>query len=251
MYMTTRIIKKPRYLHLIAYSVLCLFFVVTACSLNQPDSLSQEAVLDHQYQDAIRDAEVAEADEICTALTPITDSNENLIWEEVSGNRYVLMVTLTRYTDSYPVDEVVTTSWGYTWVTAAPELKNKIVSLNVSASALSLRLKQVLGLPYTSVYTHIIEVWVNPADLFRPSPDNEITDATSGLDFPPGTPEDYRIWFEANKNYTATGYPWTRLGYTYDWGDPSHEVGLSEFVITPSAHIIVKSNQTIEVYIGD
>ena len=26
-------------------------------------------------------------------------------------------------------------------------------------------------------------------------------------------------------------YPWTRLGYTYDWGNPRNLVGLSEFVL--------------------
>jgi hypothetical protein len=27
------------------------------------------------------------------------------------------------------------------------------------------------------------------------------------------------------------GYPWTRLGYSYDWGNPKNPVGLSEFVL--------------------
>jgi hypothetical protein len=26
-------------------------------------------------------------------------------------------------------------------------------------------------------------------------------------------------------------YPWTSLGYTYDWGNPFTHVGLSEFVV--------------------
>ncbi|MBF0495604.1 MAG: hypothetical protein HQK58_03355 [Deltaproteobacteria bacterium] len=35
-----------------------------------------------------------------------------------------------------------------------------------------------------------------------------------------------------DENNPATwGYPWTRLGYTYDWGNAENHVGLSEFVI--------------------
>lgn len=32
-------------------------------------------------------------------------------------------------------------------------------------------------------------------------------------------------------------YPWTRLGYTYDWGDESNHVGVSEFVIVPGTEV--------------
>jgi len=39
----------------------------------------------------------------------------------------------------------------------------------------------------------------------------------------------------------AKGYPWTRLGYTYDWGNPDSEVGLSEFVITAGATIKIEN----------
>ena len=30
---------------------------------------------------------------------------------------------------------------------------------------------------------------------------------------------------------TKWGFPWTRLGYTYDWGKPDNHVGLSEFIL--------------------
>jgi hypothetical protein len=35
--------------------------------------------------------------------------------------------------------------------------------------------------------------------------------------------------------------PWTRLGYTYDWGDSKTHIGLSEFVIEQNATVTVKS----------
>ena len=52
-------------------------------------------------------------------------------------------------------------------------------------------------------------------------------------------------------------YPWTQLGYTYDWGVPEDletdsdrpaNVGLSEFVIRQGAPILVHSIQSVEDY---
>ncbi len=43
----------------------------------------------------------------------------------------------------------------------------------------------------------------------------------------------YPDWLYNRTRYVntmgATPYPWTRLGYTYDWGS-SNQIGLSEFV---------------------
>lgn len=43
-------------------------------------------------------------------------------------------------------------------------------------------------------------------------------------------------------------YPWTRLGYTYDWGNPRADMGLSEFVIKKGAEIAINSVYTTEDY---
>ncbi len=66
---------------------------------------------------------------------------------------------------------------------------------------------------------------------------------------------DYITWFNDNIIYSyypqkdKNKYPWTRLGYTYDWGNPVNEVGLSEFIIKKDARVIVKSIQSTEDYI--
>jgi hypothetical protein len=58
------------------------------------------------------------------------------------------------------------------------------------------------------------------------------------------------IWFNTLKDTscTADGYPWTRLGYAYDWGNPKSEVGLSEFVIKSNADVEVKGIYANEEY---
>jgi hypothetical protein len=44
----------------------------------------------------------------------------------------------------------------------------------------------------------------------------------------------YENYIKNRKKYiytVARPYPWTSLGYTYDWGNPDNHVGLSEFVV--------------------
>ncbi len=155
------------------------------------------------------------------------------------------------------------------WVTVAPEMKNFFVGQECPPK--KERIIQALGLhPTQSPYEVLIEMWVDPKILFRPSPDPEITDHEAEL----ATRIDGSIWWEYPsdqnafltlddsvfflekswsvlgnmtfqewyENRTATiyntsgdvdtwGWPWTRLGYTYDWGNKDNHVGLSEFVV--------------------
>lgn len=143
------------------------------------------------------------------------------------------------------------------WVTVVPELKNFFAT----GAPEPLRMAQLLGLPPEGAtagnpkeYKYLLEMWVSPKDLFRPCPDTEISDtvceigvpadafrtpvlsnlvrATEGPDY--GVFMTYPDWFNNRTRYVYTlgsnPYPWTRLGYTYDWGS-SHHTGLSEFVL--------------------
>lgn len=46
------------------------------------------------------------------------------------------------------------------------------------------------------------------------------------------------------------GYPWTRLGYTYNWHPGSPRYGASEYVIDPGTRVTVTSVFTIADYCG-
>lgn len=189
---------------------------------------------DPAYQAAVADAKYPDASKISHDLTPIVAWNPSLIWEGAAGAGRVKVAALTRnYYDNWVGRDYVM-SFGELWVTAAPELQRFFQ--NGPAPTMP-RLEQLLGLPPEGGYTRIVEFWVDPADLFRPSADPEITDTASELPLPAGYRSDvgkaYRDWFQAtwrSRYETSTPYPWTQLGYTYDWGS-SHHVGLSEFVI--------------------
>jgi hypothetical protein len=235
------------------------------------DSSSQPpltpAALQSLYSSSAYDARTVTSAKISKNLTPITNDNKNLIWENgVPGSR-VLLLSWIKSSDAKYYDGTVDpacapgssncTLKADLWVTVVPEIKNFFPGTTPQP----LRIAQLLGVPpeYASEQRSMVELWVSPADMFRPCPDPEITDQECQTDFPsdpfrtfsstelvrategPGWNVfmNYTGWFNNRKNYiyynarnypTSSPYPWTRLGYTYDWAGSNH-VGLSEFVV--------------------
>ena len=221
---------------LLLFAFLCASFLPV--NAGNPDNWIRES-----YKCAILDAMVAESAEICDSLIAINKRNPKLTWNDADYREWLLVVTWTKYADSYPLDDTLLTSWGNTWVTVVPEIQTWFLKHDIPDTLIAVRCRQLLGLPPTGEYTHFVELWVQPSDLFRPSPDSEIGDSRAELAFPAAAEPDYRKWFEENirDSYFPMHYPWTRLGYTYDWGGDSSEIGLSEFVIRKAARVIVHS----------
>lgn len=225
----------------------------TSTEAAPPPAASPEA-LQQAYLQAVKDAATAEPQEISKNLTPIVETNTNLVWEGQPGSRRVLVLTWTSWNgyDDKVGQSIVTTR--ETWVTAAPELKNFCTDYAADTAKLTLRLEQLLGLPPNNGKTKFVEMWVVPQDLFRPAPDPEISDQEAGLTFPQSkfltVSEAYVSWFNdlSSQSYGENGYPWTRLGYTYDWGNPNSEVGLSEFVVNTGATIEIEGVTNTEAY---
>lgn len=148
------------------------------------------------------------------------------------------------------------------WVTVVPEMRHFFMGRPCPPSCS--RIKQLLGLNPAFDYEVLVEMWVHPENLFRPTPDPEITDHRAELAYrrpqdpwpqPLGTYSSfplidggslisYQTWYaDRTKTYyeregkdpSSWGWPWTRLGYTYDWGNPVDPVGLSEFVVRINA----------------
>ena len=121
---------------------------------------------------------------------------------------------------------------------------------NGMAEDMELRMEQLIGLPPQDGKTHFSVLRVDPADLYRPSRDNEIDDALSQLTFPENVTEEYKAWFTENAEYSYNPhrYPWTGLGYTYDWADNGTEYGLSEFILKNGAEVTVEKTYTNEEF---
>ena len=52
-----------------------------------------------------------------------------------------------------------------------------------------------------------------------------------------------------SSHYCENTYPWTRLGYTYDWAENGEEYGLSEFLLTDGAEVTVEFTKTLEEFL--
>ena len=210
------------------------------------------------YQKSIKDAIYPEAGDVYNALVPVDKQNKNLIWKNINGEDYILAVTWKQNISFYEkyLDSAFYNTGSYPiWITTAPELQQRM-KLEKAKDA-DRRLIQLLGLPPNSVYCYFVEFWVKPADLFRPCPDQEITDQKCETCFPEKTDPNHIAWINENRisryyqRDLFSQYPWTQLGYTYDWNpeNKSH-VGLSEFVIATNSKIVVKAIYKTEDYLG-
>ncbi|MBD2108993.1 hypothetical protein [Nodosilinea sp. FACHB-13] len=234
------------------------------------------------YWDAVEDAKTPEPNEVFRDLTAITRQNNALTWNEQGQVLVATWADWVGYTQNVGHQLIVTRD---VWVTAIPDLQSFCKAYTPTAEVpLAARLGQVLGLPpepaAQAANRRMVEIWVDPQFLFRPSPDPEITDHEAELRFRTANefisvPISYQHWFYAqyDQRYQYQGqpiaingaeplsalpYPWTQLGYTYDWGDRADwamldpnrpdNVGLSEFVIRQWSPIAVQAAQPIDDY---
>ena len=231
--------------------------ILAGCVTPRPqtvDVLAPDAA-EAAYRAAIRDAETADVGEISTQLTPITPANDALIRRDTASERRLLVVTWGSATalSGAPGDTV--TASDDVWITVAPQVQNACRTMGRTGAALDLRLSQLLGLPPDSGYDRFYSLWVDPADLFRPCPDPEISDRECERSLPASerfltVAPSHQRWFQAlrQSTYGPDGYPWTRLGYTYDWHPATDAFGLSEFVVRPGATVEIEAITPVAAY---
>ena len=207
------------------------------------DSSLLETLLTRSYTRAVEDAENADESEIYATLQAISINNPNLKWRDYQGEKQVLMVTWTSWNGYDSQVGLPMELSREIWVTAVPELKTFTQTINLDPESLTLRLEQYLGLPPHNGKTKFVEMWVNATDLFRPCPDAEINDTSCDVKFSDNVDLQHQNWINNLQlaSYGDRGYPWTRLGYTYDWGSLQGEVGASEFVVKKGAKVMIES----------
>ncbi len=250
----------------IVFQVCCALLAACAATQKTPTPRTEE--ISNIYRAAVRDAMNPEPSEIYEGL--VQTDNPTLCDTLINGQRHILVVTWTDerarayYPDSgpYRTPEDSKSRQIRIWVTVAPEVRNRCVAYFRQQADPVMRLRQLLGLQPTSAKTIFVAFWVKPADLFRPCPDNETDDARCELTLPDATEPGYRKWFNelraksyidcANPAFGNAGYPWTQLGYTYDW-HPENEthIGVSEFIIWPGREVFVKRKYGTEDYCSE
>jgi hypothetical protein len=181
------------------------------------------------YAKAVREAAVFEQANVLQVKTLPPDAAR------------VKVVTWTRYDYKLGASPVGVN----VWVTIVPEVRDICRSFKGAEADIEIRLKQLLGLPLTAAYTRFVEMEVRREDLFRPCPNPDPQLSTCSDSFPQGISSDH-VSFIANQSLSSFkipgGYPWTRLGYTFDWSpDAKSRYGASEFVVRKGSKVNVTS----------
>lgn len=226
----------------ISLLLLPLALILLNCTGLQPQKNAQQL-----YEQAILDAAVINPDKIMPLL-PIPTTEDVTVISWITEAR-------TPCKSGESTCEFINSS-DRIWVTLDGEVKHACQSWHLHNDALSERLDQFLGLPPNPPSQHrkvkfaIMKVpakqleraclGINTTDVVHPQ---------CTLDTQDTTPDDLRSYVQQHMassyivhNPRGPGYPFTRLGYTYDWNELAgnhHHYGASEFLIMPNTPIKV------------
>ncbi|MDH5603918.1 MAG: hypothetical protein OEY51_08260 [Cyclobacteriaceae bacterium] len=198
--------------------------------------------LDSLYQVAVKDAQIIEAIEVDT-LTIVSRDNDMLEFRTINKKEYVKAVTwiddevenLYKEALQEHSSELVPKSGIELWLSLYPELQNFCAGVEVTTEEdLILRMKQKLGLPHTGQNSLIAEIWVPVESIKRPCLNTDVKDTLCFVEMSVNVERsEYHEWYFAQRaDVRKKGtFPFTGLGYTYDWAPGASEFGLSEFVL--------------------
>jgi hypothetical protein len=125
------------------------------------------------------------------------------------------------------------------------------------------RLQQVLGLPRVAARDlRVYELRVAREALARPCVGGgDLAAAACSLEPPKPLPRDAdaeslrkgydhmhflvsQMWKSYRSGFSSNGFPFTGMGWTYDWSDVPQHVGVSEFIVDRGADIAVLGSRT-------
>lgn len=252
-----------------------VLIVVSGCASTRPATVTDTAKLWVLYGQAVEAAKIPQPDHISKQLVPIATLTPGLVWDE--SREKILMATWVKaqyYTGKPPYDTTIPVA---AWLTAAPFLQRFCRQTGLQGNALRLRIAQRLGMPPDASNDSFVQMWVDPHTFFRPCPDPEINDQECQVNLTDGpadssgacpwsaalqgqlsgafvtVAENHLDWMCSN--WTSSyppgeprkSYPWTALGYTYDWGSPNI-YGESEFVLPANTPVVIESITPMNAY---
>lgn len=191
------------------------------------------------YQQAVRDAAQVSADKVYP-LVCMDKKDPQMQW---IGDQAVLVIW-HNVPHIYPEDQEIQIQTQVIWAVSLKELQNKYN--REKPSNCHERLCQLFGLPKDHAYDYFSVISVDPKNVKRPAYTWQPDRQTVFVTFDETANESYRAWFRENeiKSMQGKGYPWTRLGYTYDWANNGSRYGLTEFIIQKGALVHVLKTYT-------
>ncbi len=228
---------------ILVITLICLSMAILSGCDSKVEDIIDVRVL---YEEAVVDAMVADEEEIFPLVT--LDESDNLVTFNEEGE--VLLLTWNSYPDSYKMGETVVLEYGHVWAFTDREIIKWYGENKDEMTDYNMRLRQLIGLDPSDDKTHMTALWADVKDVIRPAyitdPTTDIMQTTYREDM------DIREWFDDNildSYYSEYRYPWTRLGYTYDWADNGIDYGLTEFLIKENSEVSVDFTYTTEEFI--
>ena len=241
--------------HLLVLAMIPAALFLTGCATpSRVNSVTPAGVpgdpLEAAYRAALDDAAYPTRAETAPLLALVPDT-PGVSWKDGK----VLVTTWTRsgfFSDSVYQPGYVFPLYGDTWVTAGSEVADACseAARTGPPADVQLRIEQLLGLPPGGKYDAFLRVWIDPAIVFRPCAVPDPTASTCPVAAPLTSAGPDKVGWACSSVQDAHGqwlcntwvdrygnrdllsrYPWTALGYTYDWspGAPDR-VGATEFV---------------------
>lgn len=225
-----------------------VFILVFLATCSENSAVKPTFSIEELYQRAVHESMVINDKDILP-LIEISQQSQFCSWD--SQGR-ILLLTHHRYPDSYIPNQDYTLIYGEVWTFTDKEIiqfyKN---NKNTPQVGWEMRFKQLIGLPPNRSYTHFSALWVNPEDVIRPGYAWKLSDTMGASNFIETPSQEYQNWFNNNIlwSYFESAFPWTRLGYTYDWESGYKKYGLSEFLIKKDAVVHVEFTLDIEEFL--
>jgi hypothetical protein len=224
---------------------LAVAFACAAAAQTPPPRLAaDQQVLWNAYFQSVYDSGVYQRSHV-RPLYPLQPDND--------GN--VLVVTMGRR-DGNVNDTIVSANDGI-WVTVVPEVQSTCRNF----TDVTMQLRQLLGLPPDNDLPRVLVLRAKAADIFRPSPyadtmtkypcADAVNDATCGNAFPSTATPAHMQWMATSSfslHAIPYGYPWTHLGYTYNWAAGKDRYGASEYVIRAGSAATIVQKATPAEY---
>ena len=224
-----------------AAAICILAAVFSGCS-------NRKKSIEELYESAVIDAMFAEPSEI-HPLVCITEDEPLVTWKDGK----VLMLTLHKYPDFYTEGKDVTFTFGHSWTFTDREMEEWYKKNGQNVTNWSFRLKQLLGITPEQNHTHISAFWTDPKDIRRPAYQPDASKQLTKETLDGSALDELSNWFCSNivSSYYIgkTKYPWTRLGYTYDWADNGTDYGVTEFLVLKNSTVTVEFTKSVPEFV--
>lgn len=208
-----------------------------------------------EYLAAVMAVQSAGPEKLAPALVSLVPGSPGVVFN--ADGTAAAMVTLTDWTGYADSEGQPMTLTREVWLTPVPELQDMCRSY-VAAGGTNpgLRSPQFLGMPPKTKPVTIVTMMVPLAGMFRPTVNPQIDSTAAVFDAGQVLPDDpaypnHADWFRLQKSLAydpANPYPWTRMGYTFDWGNPTNPIGSSEFVVRAGTTVQILADDTPEEY---